>query len=214
MRVFLYVFFSLPKNTAIAEKREENPEILANLARKSCDPPDLADESVMKGQAFMRKPLYLFTGSVAQGTINAALEMLTQLQLGKAPHLDGSADDFSKRVHAHLPYFVHWSSGRGSGSGDGPEILYGKDALVKMWDALKGVELATLEWTKLQPFITYGFLLEEKMRADVMGKLDGVIKSKASRKRPGGACKPPVKKHKNGIAEEEAQKAANAIFNR
>ena len=30
------------------------------------------DEAVRRGQAFLKKPLYLFTGSVAQGTIRAA----------------------------------------------------------------------------------------------------------------------------------------------
>ena len=148
-----------------------------------------------------------------RGPSEQPLEVLTQLQVGKAPHLDGSADDFSKLVHTRLPYLVQWSNGRGSGSAEAPEVLYGKHALAKMWDEVKGGDVASLEITKLQPFITNGFLLDGPLHAEVMKELDGVIKAKSKNgKRPGPAAKPVAKKQRHALGDAEGSAGCKSLL--
>ena len=48
------------------------------------------EEAVRMGKTFLAKPLFRYAGSIAQGTIRTALEMLTNMELGKAPSDSGA----------------------------------------------------------------------------------------------------------------------------
>ena len=178
------------------------------------------EESVRRAKAFLSRPLFLYAGGIAQGTIRAGVEMLTLMEQGKAPVVEPNADAFLKKMFLKLPFFVRIAgSASGSASSAGPvRDVVGKDALMKLWDdVIKNDDLGSVDWQKLQPFIVFGFLLEKPVRDEIMTKLDGVVKNRAkARKRASTtstATAAAAKKSKTkGDGEEEAKKLVSAIF--
>ena len=171
------------------------------------------DEALQKATKLIEGDLYKFVGGAAQGVINAAHNLLVQIQGGRAPAVVPEPTPFLASVWAKLPAFYRTKmqqTSDASNSNDG--YLVGTAALQAHFEAMKSAGVDSVQLADFVPLEVYAPFLDVSLVRELSAMKASVLKG--ARKKAGSAKLKAEPKHKRKAkdAELDADAAAAALL--
>ena len=204
---------------------EEAQKRLESMFLDECMPLETALHNIGKAircsKQVMESELFNFACAGAQGSIKAADQMLHLIEQGMPVSASPGQTTFLQDVWRRTQFFVVYCGG------DTPQFdedglfvkpqhgkfLSGKSALMEMWNVVSKKSPDDMSLPELEPFITFGSLLEESQSKQAREWAELLVTKvpRASKKRKGLSEKATAKS-KAAAKRPDAEQAAQSLF--